>query len=878
MSSKTKQLEKEIAQMQAVLDKETTPESVKEHLRPALEQAKKLLSEAKEKPQATVVKQKVKKAVEATKTMVKKAKAATTKRPGSAAQQKDLKALVQQNEALKEMYAGATEKELQADAARKALPPGERTSASGKKYREYRANRSDVGNKKPYLKTGGQMSKMNFELLADAEVKKIKSKINKKGMYENAGQKELRAFEDKVHQSDLSYSDQIDVIRYFENAMEREGFYAKGGNITNHKYHVTIEWQSKNGELRSNNYFISASSEQAAIGFAEKRVKGYRDFGKIVGGSAMNYAAGGDLGNIELTNWKQGKGVGGISVNGDIIGAWDYDEGADTYFATFFEQGIHGFSFDSKEEFVEKMKTRFADDKIKVKEVDPYDDWLYSAEDGNKYYKDRYGNYYVQYANGSWYGCSFKGEPEYPVKKEVVVVDDFADGGKTSGIDHKYKIGDHVKLTDGLEGKITDYEYSIVDGKNIPSYWVVWTNSEIKDDYPRNVWEESIVEVFADGGHVTPFLSATVSKYGFNKYSIEVHENGSRYEGDIMFIMGKLHGKEGVHFSKIDWHDGEPENTEAIDNMVLEKWDEIMRLNNDGEIQLAKGGKIKTDPRWHVMGLNRPPDNFTPEAVAAFEKALDLLEAEKPQQGQFNNYYDNAVAAMGKLVVTVQKLLALHNTNSGEATQAHQLLQEVGIYNYKTGLLLNTGFLNEELAARKLAKGGETETGYTLSVEFNPKNKADIINKIEKALKVSSSDTSMFSIEKNRVDIFGLTKKEENYLFSILEKDERITNLQSQEMMAKGGRTSRGIARDRKFKSQEPHEQRYQRKTSPKNPHYKKHAAGGATFNDKVTAITESLVGKPVPKIYQKKYGKRYTRKTAEQAAKRIAGAMVANE
>ncbi len=40
--------------------------------------------------------------------------------------------------------------------------------------------------------------------------------------------------------------------------------------------------------------------------------------------------------------------------------------------------------------------------------------------------------------------------------------------------------------------------------------------------------------------------------------------------------------------------------------------------------------------------------------------------------------------------------------------------------------------------------------------------------------------------------------------------------------LKKGG-TTRNISRDRKFKSKQPHEQIYKRKTTPKNPTYKKH-------------------------------------------------------
>jgi len=40
-------------------------------------------------------------------------------------------------------------------------------------------------------------------------------------------------------------------------------------------------------------------------------------------------------------------------------------------------------------------------------------------------------------------------------------------------------------------------------------------------------------------------------------------------------------------------------------------------------------------------------------------------------------------------------------------------------------------------------------------------------------------------------------------------------------------RPKSALMRDRKYKSQEPHEQAYKRKTSPKNPHYKYSDGGG---------------------------------------------------
>jgi hypothetical protein len=47
------------------------------------------------------------------------------------------------------------------------------------------------------------------------------------------------------------------------------------------------------------------------------------------------------------------------------------------------------------------------------------------------------------------------------------------------------------------------------------------------------------------------------------------------------------------------------------------------------------------------------------------------------------------------------------------------------------------------------------------------------------------------------------------------------------EMMAFGGRTKSAIMRDRAYKSDEPHEQSYKRKSNPKNPRYNKYADGG---------------------------------------------------
>jgi hypothetical protein len=64
------------------------------------------------------------------------------------------------------------------------------------------------------------------------------------------------------------------------------------------------------------------------------------------------------------------------------------------------------------------------------------------------------------------------------------------------------------------------------------------------------------------------------------------------------------------------------------------------------------------------------------------------------------------------------------------------------------------------------------------------------------------------------------------YLYSI-----NLTNIleSSDYSMARGGRTSAGIARDRMFRSDEPWEKEYKRIGTPKNPRYKRYDEGGET-------------------------------------------------
>lgn len=135
-----------------------------------------------------------------------------------------------------------------------------------------------------------------------------------------------------------------------------------------------------------------------------------------------------------------------------------------------------------------------------------------------------------------------------------------------------------------------------------------------------------------------------------------------------------------------------------------------VEASKSGKSSFAEGGHLGDDPVWHQVGLNRPPKNFTPAAAAEFKRAITELQKEKADDA----YYKNASAAMASLVAIVSELLSFTDNEQTPgkmkpAEEVHYLLQKVGIYNYKTGLLVNTDFLNKELAERKLAKGGNVD-------------------------------------------------------------------------------------------------------------------------------------------------------------------------
>ena len=62
----------------------------------------------------------------------------------------------------------------------------------------------------------------------------------------------------------------------------------------------------------------------------------------------------------------------------------------------------------------------------------------------------------------------------------------------------------------------------------------------------------------------------------------------------------------------------------------------------------------------------------------------------------------------------------------------------------------------------------------------------------------------------------------DNEPYALRPKGVELSQVEGYEEMKSGGRTKSGLMRDRKYKSNEPHEKAYKRKRKPKNRKYSK--------------------------------------------------------
>ncbi len=220
------------------------------------------------------------------------------------------------------------------------------------------------------------------------------------------------------------------------------------------------------------------------------------------------------------------------------------------------------------------------------------------------------------------------------------------------------------------------------------------------------------------------------------------------------------------------------------------------------------------------------------------------------------------------------------------AAHTHALLQQAGIYNYKTGMLLETSWLDQELATRRLKHGGRLmRSGGRVD---QPAVKKYLYEQLEKA----GVDVKEFKhkVAQLKMDLhYGCNEEDfggwpttielvqkmiddadlprtvyyDNESGDIIESEPQggyndedtgewvedggewyeVNTYEAllgevASYFAKGGRIKSALMRDRKYRSNEPWEQSY-RRVGRKNPRYS-HSAGGQPKATKLTKEQEA--------------------------------------
>lgn len=93
------------------------------------------------------------------------------------------------------------------------------------------------------------------------------------------------------------------------------------------------------------------------------------------------------------------------------------------------------------------------------------------------------------------------------------------------------------------------------------------------------------------------------------------------------------------------------------------------------------------------------PKHFSSEVKQQFEQGI--IELEKLKHHADYLHFKRAFEKLAELIDR-----ALNPEENITATQAHALLQRIGIYNYKSGMYITTNFINDKFAERKLSNGG----------------------------------------------------------------------------------------------------------------------------------------------------------------------------
>jgi hypothetical protein len=250
---------------------------------------------------------------------------------------------------------------------------------------------------------------------------------------------------------------------------------------------------------------------------------------------------------------------------------------------------------------------------------------------------------------------------------------------------------------------------------------------------------------------------------------------------------------------------------EYRENRIDRRPKKYARLEDGGEM-MAKGGVIEegdmvlvksegleaeviriTKDNVVVEFINRRPDGGDKRGNYKLSQLKKMADGGMMAKGAISesDIYYGVVDSNNKLVFqSKSEREAKLVSNSYEGSVVKKYKGKAKIYEYADGGMM--------------ADGGEIKTGdYVYVISYDAEKPNFFGEVIEYGVRTSK-------VEDENGDI-------QVVLNSQIQKEE----------YAFGGRTKSGLMRDRAYKSQQPYEQAYKRKTNPKNPKYNKYSDGG---------------------------------------------------
>ncbi len=253
---------------------------------------------------------------------------------------------------------------------------------------------------------------------------------------------------------------------------------------------------------------------------------------------------------------------------------------------------------------------------------------------------------------------------------------------------------------------------------------------------------------------------------------------------------------------------------------------------------MAKGGKLPNPDNLYALmeldeklGYGSLVDGRVYTAQGAREKKYDLEDNNLVKEGSEIKIFSVSELLRRKSLPKQSKETIWQNYKDTEK-MINSLSERFKDYEWKVDFKAKGGMLNDEMETKKLAKQFEGKDLYDDEIvdeytvkQFDSREDDDVIERWKMS-------------KKKKFYVVPFDAQDDSFYYILVPK----MKMEDGGYMAKGGKT----------------------KTNP------------AKFRDKVNAITKKLAGTKVPKKYKKDYGATYDKKEANTAAKRIAGAKLA--